>query len=457
MNNKKFLPVVLSVFLVFTFLWGFNQNSLAADLKTESENQNRRAFTDFVSHLDGLETSLAKSKVAGTPVQQVYYLSQSRFQSETTVKDLSILPAKEFGLDYIDQFLNQIAEYAGVLMQQVTKGVPVSSEQEQTLSSMHERLIEVNSNVQDLSVRLETENISWLDKDPGPASWTAKNKVTPAAAQGDEGPSESPSSVRSGLEQLDSSLQKLPPFSYSGQTDTHVAPKPLGLPESTVTEEEARSKALEFLKAIGYPNADPQSAGTSNGVFAGYIFTYLNATIDVCKKGGVITQFRDERPLELQQFTTKETSDKAMQAIKDLGWKNFILTSTEDFGGYIQLEAVNTEQDIRIYPDKIRIIISKGTGKITGYDATAFWLYNHGRTLQAKLTPEQAKAKLRPDLTVKESRLAVISLPGYLEAFCYEFRCSKDNEEYLIYINAEDGIEEKIQRMIITPRGKFLQ
>jgi spore germination protein len=61
------------------------------------------------------------------------------------------------------------------------------------------------------------------------------------------------------------------------------------------------------------------------------------------------------------------------------------------------------------------------------------------------------------DITVKENRLAIIPLPGWEEALCYEFRGIKSGEEFLIYINAIDGTEEKIQRIIRTPRGDFLQ
>jgi len=371
------------------------------------------------------------------------------------VKDLSLLPAEEFGLDYIDQFVNQIGEFARISTQQITKGDRLNNEQEKTLASMHERLIEVNRKVQELAVNLQTQNISWLDK--ASPSWETPKTATPAVAQGDEGSTDNPSSIRSGLEQLDSSLQKLPPFSYSGQIDTHAVSAPLGLSDQTVTAEEAKTTALNFLKTIGYPNPDPKPAGTSNGVFAGYIFTYENINVDVSKQGGVVTYFRDDRSLGLQQLTTEQTAFKAMQTLKDLGWNTFVATAAEDFGGYIQLDAVNVQKGVRIYPDKIRLTVGKDNGQISGYDSTSYWLYNHGRTLKPELTLDQATKILRSDLAVKEKRLAVISLPGYQEAFCYEFRGKKDDEEFLIYINAVNGTEEKIQRIVITPKGEFLQ
>lgn len=453
----KYWLGTLAIVLSLSLLWGLNEYQRAEGLKLATENQYSRSFADFIIHLDGLETSMAKSKAAGTPTQQVFYLSQSWHQSETAVKDLSLLPAQQYGLAYVNQFLNEIGEFTHLMTQQVAKGGKIDSKQEVTFSEMHERLLSVNRSVQELNVSLNSENISWLDKQSLFTSLLDRIRSAPASAQGEEGQAKNPSSVSSGFEQLDATLQKFPPFSYEGQTDTHSVAEPLGLPQRIVSLEEAKAIAADFLITIGYSNADPLFVGTSNGTFAGFIYKFGTATVDICKKGGVITLFRDERALGLQKLNVDQTSNQAMEALRQLGWKNFVLTATSDFGGYIQLDAVNEEQGVRIYPDKIRLTVAKDNGSITGYDTTAYWSYHHERSLTANLSQTQALSRLRSDISVREKRLSVIALPGWQEAFCYEFRGNLDDEDYLIYINALDGIEEKIQRIIQTPRGEFLE
>lgn len=456
MKNKIWLGALI-VSLAVSLFWGFSEYRQARDLKISTENQYRRSFADFVSHLDGLETNMAKSRAAGTATQQVYYLSQSWQQCETTVKDLSLLPAKDFGLGNIDQFLNQVGEFTRIVTQQIAKGQKLSTGQETTLAQMHERLISVNRDIQKLDVTLNTENISWLDKEKSGGSGGKSSNAVPAAADGSEKEQPAPRSVRSGLEQLDASLQKLPPFSYSGQTDTHYVPKPLGLPKNTVTEAEARKIAMNFLAKLGYANPDPQSSGTLGGTFSGYHFTFGTTSLDVCKQGGVVTQFNDERELQLQNLTVDQAAAQATALLKSLGWKNFVKTTTEDFGGYLQLDAVNETDGIRIYPDKIRLTVAKDNGGIISYDSSAYWLFHHQRPLVGNISQTKARSKLRKDMTVKETRQTVISLPGRQEALCYEFRGSIKDEEFLIYINALNGTEEKVQRIIRTPRGEFLQ
>jgi len=454
--DRKFWIRTLAVVLTFAVMWGVSENRKAEDYKTATENQYRRSLADFVTQLDGLETNIAKSRAAGTPTQQVFYLSQSWHQSNTAVKDLSLLPADKFGLHYIDQFLNQVGEFTKNLTQEIAKGNGFNTEQDETLSKMHERLITVNNDVQEFYMDLNTEKIAWLDEPTGQAVWPSRVRVAPASALGEEDKSTKPGSIRAGLEQLDASLQKLPPFSYTGQTDTHSVSEPLGLPDRMVTEAEAKSIATAFLITMGYPNALPKISGTSNGPMGAYIFKYDYTTVDVSKKGGVITLFLDERPLGLQELDLEQTVSQAMTTLEKLGWERFVKTATEDLGGTIHLEVVNEAQGFRIYPDKIRLTVGKDNGQIIGYDATPYWLFHHQRSFDQKITLDQAKTKLRSDLAIKETRLAIIPLPGWQEALCYEFRTSKDGEDFLIYINAENGTEEKIQRIIRTPRGEFL-
>jgi len=465
MNTKMWLRIS-AVLLTLSLIWGVSEYKESHDLKIISENHYRRSLADFVSSLDGLESDMAKSRAAGTTTQQVYYFSQAWHQSETALKNLTMLPAEQFGLAYVDQFLNQIGEFSKILTQQVAKGDKITSEQDRTLDEMHKRLIAVNRDVQEFYNDLNTADIVWLDKQAAQADWTYRGipntrAAAPVAAQGDEQGAEEqqrkPTSIRGGLEQLDASLQKLPPFTYSGQTDTHYVPEPLGLPDKNVTEEEAKAIAKNFLVKVGYTDAEPQLSSTSSGPLGGYTFQFADKTVDVSKKGGVVTIFRDERELGIQQLSVAETVAKALQTLKELGWNNLVQTSAEDFGGYILLEVVAEVDKVRIYPDKIRLTVARDNGQITGYDATPYWSYHHERDLSGKITLTAAKQKLRSDLQIKENRLAVISLPGWQEAFCYEFRVSKDDEEFLVYINARNGVEEKIQRIIMGPRGEYLE
>ena len=102
-------------------------------------------------------------------------------------------------------------------------------------------------------------------------------------------------------------------------------------------------------------------------------------------------------------------------------------------------------------------MIALDNGQLVGFDAVPYYAFHHPRTFPAKISMDQAVRKLRPNFQVLESRLAVIAKSGNQEVYSYEFRGRYQGEEYLIYLNASTGAEEKIQRILKTPRGEFLQ
>ncbi len=453
--RSKWWIGLLSVALLISLGWGFYQYHQAGECRLIAENNYHRALNDFASHLDQLETDLAKENVASSPSQKIFYLSQVSGNSDAALKDFAQIPAEQTGLSYTGQFLAQAGDFSRTLAQRVAGGGKISAEEEKTLRDMHERLISVNEKVQDLIVRMNTENIAWTDPTPLLGKWFGfgTTQVAEAAADGSEAPAKS---VRSGLDQLDAGLQKLPPFSYTGEYAVHEVPKPLGLPSGNVTKEQAQVNARDFLSKAGYPDVTPEFAGDTQGDFGGYAWKHEEAYLEVSHQGGVVIFYRDQRSIETRTMNKEEAANKAKVVLQALDW-NLTLTSSEDFGAYVQLDFVAEKDGVRIYPDKVRLMIALDNGQLVGFDAVPYYAFHHSRTYPAKITPEQAVRALRPDFRVSEKRMAVVTKSGNQEVYCYEFRGQYQGEEYLIYLNAATGAEEKIQRILKTPRGEFLQ
>lgn len=446
---------ILGIALVLSLAWGFTEYRQAGQLEKVSQNQYQRSLRDFASQLDRLETDLAKGRVAATSSQKVLYLSQAGSISEAAIKDLSQLPAEENGLNYIGEFINRTGDFTRSLAHKISVGHTPTLEEDKTLNDVHERLLVVNQKVQDLVQRVDTEGLAWVDKRP---LWNRmigfwQTGTAEAAAEAADGPA---SSVRSGLDQLNASLQKLPPFSYVGEYESRSVKEPLGLPKQEVDKDTALKAAREFLGKVGYPESNLEFSGVSQGPLGVYIFKQGDIFMTVSKRGGKVLIYRDQREFSERGMNAQQAKEKVAQTLKTLGW-DLVLTSTEDFGGYLALEYVSDQNGIRYYPDKVRITVALDKGQIIGYDATPFYAYHQNRNFTKKLTLEQAQAKLRKGFQVKENRIAVIPVMGNREVMAYEFRGMYQGEEYLVYINGENGIEEKIQRIIKTPRGEYLQ
>ncbi|KLU67085.1 sporulation protein YpeB [Desulfosporosinus acididurans] len=453
--HKRLWVGTLAVALLISLGWGINEYRLAGDYRLASENNSRRAFSDFASHLDQMETVMAKGNVANTPNQQIYYLSEVSSKSEGALKDFSQLPADQAGLSYIGQFLTQSGDFARTLAQRVAGGGTITADDTKTLQTMHNQLIPVDQKVQTLMSRIDTENLAWTD--PGPSLRQKLGlggpQIAEAAADGSEASSKS---VRSGLDQLDASLQKLPPFTYTGEYSARVVQKPLGLPSGQVNKAQSQNAARSFLTKVGYADATLSFAGETNGDFKGYSWKYKDAYLEISRQGGVVTLYRDQRSLNPRTLSIDDAIQRTKKILTTLGW-NLVITSSEDFGSYVEFDAVAEQNGVRLYPDKVRLMVALDNGQLVGLDATPYYAFHHTRTFPAKITMNQAVQKLRTNFKIQESRLAVITKSGNQEIYAYEFRGRYQGEDYLVYLNAQNGTEEKIQRIIKTPRGEYLQ
>lgn len=452
---RKIWIGALAAALVISLGWGLNEYFLAGNYRLLAENNNHRALSDFASHLDQLETVMAKGDVASSSAQKILYLSQVSSKSEAALKDFAQMPADQVGLSYLGQFLTQSGDFARTLAQRTAGGETISAQDDKTLRDMHERLVPVNQKVQKIMTRMDTENLAWTDPAPSLRQRLGFGglQVAEAAAEGSEVPAKS---VSSGLGQLDASLQKLPPFKYTGKYSARAVLKPLGLPSGEVTRNQAQAAARNFLSKVGYTKVTPEFAGDFQGPLAGSAWKYKDAYLQVSRQGGAVIFYRNDRSIEPRTLSLEEAASKAKVSLQSLGWQ-LVLTSSQNFGSYVQFDFVAETEGVRIYPDKVRVMVSLDNGQLIGFDATPYYSFHQTRSFPARLTLSQAEGKLRRNFQVLESRLAVIPKSGNREVYCYEFRGRYQGEEFLLYLNAVTGTEEEIQRIIKTPQGEFLQ
>ena len=74
-------------------------------------------------------------------------------------------------------------------------------------------------------------------------------------------------------------------------------------------------------------------------------------------------------------------------------------------------------------------------------------------TSKVKISKENAKKSLNKDLQINSEGLAIIPTEYKTEILCYEFKGKVETQEFLVYINAENGREEDILVITNTPNG----
>jgi len=74
---------------------------------------------------------------------------------------------------------------------------------------------------------------------------------------------------------------------------------------------------------------------------------------------------------------------------------------------------------------------------------------------KSKITEAKAKEKLNSRIEINSQNLAIIPTEFGTEILCWEFKGKAGDNEFLVYINAENGKEEDILMIVNTPNRNF--
>ena len=83
-----------------------------------------------------------------------------------------------------------------------------------------------------------------------------------------------------------------------------------------------------------------------------------------------------------------------------------------------------------------------------GFSANDYLKSKHTREIpEPKISKDEARTMMNPNIKIMEDRLAVILNDVNKEVLCYEFLGTLGDDTYRIYINADSGLEEKVEKL----------
>ena len=113
--------------------------------------------------------------------------------------------------------------------------------------------------------------------------------------------------------------------------------------------------------------------------------------------------------------------------------------------------------NVAIYPDQVKLKIALDDGSIIGIESEKF-LVSHvekREMVAPKITEAKAQEKVGKRLKINKISLAIIPTETNKEVLCYEFLGSYKGKDFIVYINASTGYEQRIIEIIDTPNGKL--
>ncbi|MEW6540331.1 MAG: germination protein YpeB [Bacillota bacterium] len=451
MKRPILVALVSLAVLAVISAWAFEQWSARRHFENLLNAEYQRSFFDTVLNVRSLEVLLGKALVGDGGPQDAGLLGETWQEAVLAQRDLSRLPVQPAVIGRTSQFLNQVGEFTNLLMRQTAAGRPPSPDQWNTLEELHRQAGILNTQLQAVQRRVEADGARYWEI--APELRAHRGALRPAP----------PDPANNELETVNREMEQFPTLVYDGAFSEHMDRRvPRAATGAPTSETEARERALAVVDRPRTQLA-ARVTGTTKGRIPSYRVEVTERNgrngdrflVDVARRGGEVVWMLDTRTPGTPTVSVAEARRRAQAYLNRLGRPDMEAVSSEQQGrGTVLFTFAPRQEGVLLYTDMIKVTVALDEGRVSGLNAIDYVMYHQPRELPAPaISAAAARRGLNPDFAVRSARLVLIPTTGGGEALAWELRGERVGNQYLVYVNAEDGRREKILQVVETEDG----
>lgn len=431
------LIIILGLLCVF---WKLKNDEVVQTL----ESSYSRAFFELVDYLDNVETLLAKAQISGSSEFAAKNFTDIWRKADLAQSSLSQIPITHVTLENAMKFLNQLSDYSYSLSRKAIENEGLSEEDLNNIRDFYDKCKTLNETFRSLANDMNSGSLSWSEL-------TESSKPNELAQEVSNVSQES-------FSQIEENMQDYEGLIYDGPFSEHMtSTEPLGLSDEVFSREMAEEKVYEYI------DKDKIREIKYNGIVESTIrvhsfdielddgsFFY----IDVTENGGEVLWFMHKRDIGEEKLIFEEAKAKALEFLDKHGFKSMKETYYISENAMVTINFAYLDGDVVCYPDLLKVKVALDDGSIIGLEAQSYFLSHHERNIEMpSISIEEAREKLNSNIEIFSEGMAIIPTDWKTELLTYEFKGRVDENDFIVYVNAMTGKEEKIFMIVETPNG----
>lgn len=433
MKRRNIVRVVSFLCAVIVVLTGviIKNYKNAEKLELQIENSYSRSLNEFSASINNISLILKKARYTSRPEVLAKMAAEILTEAEISKSALAVLPSIR-GLDSLNLFLSQAGNYAFAVSTKLYNGEEVPKDFENNIRYLSETAQKISQVVSDTQIGFDNREY-WVKE--------IKNKIDMNVSE----------SLNGDLQKLENELSDYPTLVYDGpysESLTDEEPEMLKNADY-ITEETAIEKAYEFF---GEDNKF-QVFGEISGDIEAFRIGNSDTDIAISKKGGYPVYFRKYRQIEKTILSYSQALAKAKRFLSSRSLNDFLETYYYIDEGVCVINFAYLDGETICYTDLIKVGIAMDSGEVMFYEASGFLSNHKSRAFEtAKYTESQAKERVSKNLKINKISMTLIPTDSG-EKRCYEFLCSDDDTEVLVYINVLNLKQEDILILLKNDGG----
>lgn len=429
---------VLTLGIAGVAYWGYQEHKEKNAVLLNAENNYQRAFHDLTYQVDLLHdqigTTLAmNSQESLSPALAEVWRITSEAHSDVGQLPLTLLPFNK-----TEEFLANIGDFSYRTAVRDLNSEPLSDDEYKKLKELYTEAADIQDELRNVQHLVLENNLRWMDVEMALATDKQLDNT-----------------IIDGLKTVEDKVEGYQETSF-GVTNVNMEKKDENfqhLKGKTISEKEAEKIAKEFAE---FKNPVDVKV-TENGEGSNYGFYSVTlkekgsdkeANMDITKKGGYPIWSIVSRDVKEDKISLNEANNHAVKFLKDHKFKNLALFESMQYENIGVFNFVTEVDGVKIYPDSIKMKVALDNGNIIGFAAEDYLMANTEREIKDPVISKQdALKKINKQVNIMDDGLAIILNDLNEEVLCYEFIGTLGEDTYRIYINADNGTEEKVEKL----------
>lgn len=437
---------IIAAFLVIAILTG-----IAVTLKRQNEqlvqtinNSYGESFYELMEYVDNVKTLLTKAQISSTPEYSAKTLTEVWREANLAESCLSKLPITHVSLENAVKFLNQVSDYSYYLSKKTIENDSLSEEEFANLKRLEEQCEMLNETLIELENDMNTKNISWEEL-------TKKEGDLPFAQ-------EVANVSQNSFANIEKNLQDYEGLIYDGPFSEHMtSTKPKGLGDKEYTQEQAREVIYDYIKKDSIKNIN------YNGEVPGDIETYSYNVelknenivyIDITKTGGHVLWMTYNKNIYEENIDIDEAKKYALDFLENHNYNGMEASYYTIENGAVTINFAYTQSGVICYADLVKVKVALDNGEILGFETRGYLNSHVTRNIEEpKIDVNEARKIINQDVEITSERLALIPTEWSTEVLTYEYKGKVEDRNFIVYVDANTGKEERVFLLIESENG----
>ena len=228
------------------------------------------------------------------------------------------------------------------------------------------------------------------------------------------------------------------------------------LPSKEISAGEAMQIAKEFvgLQRVTSVAHAPDTSGAlpAYGVTVQTPDVQLN--LEVTRRGGKVLLMVPETASFSSLKSVEECTAAALEFLKSRGFAAMETPYYQVYDGLCVLTCVYVQKGVLIWPDRVLVQVRMDTAEVVGLEARSYWQNHIPRRMQSPLLTEaEARSAISSEVTVENARLCILPYSGQ-ERLCWQFTVRQEDEQYIVFIDAMNGSELLLEKLMQLEQGQ---